>query len=1428
MSQDYIALEWVKGEIQETLQQAQQSLEAYGENPQDKSRLKFCFSYLHQVRGTLQMVEFYGAALLAEEMEAVAEGLSESSLASEHDGLQVLMQAIIQLPHYLDHVKVGRRDLPIVLLPILNELRSVRGEALLSETALFSPRMVRRAVLRSDQLKRFRTEEFQQWIRKVRQMFQTATLQLFQGKDAAAAKDYLRKVFERLHTTLGHTPNGVIWQPAMAFAEWLVGQKSIPGSAKQHLRDIDLMLKALILEGADQLNQPAQDELVKNLLFFVARTKVNGPAIRAVQEAFALENALPSEAEIQKERDALAGPDRATISQVLSALIEEITAIKDKLDLAVRDTGSRAVLLQEAQPSAKQVCDTMAMLGLGMPRDVIQEQLNTLNSMIASGNSHDQQLQDIAGALLYVEATLANMIREGQLDLRVAAGSLTEEQKAVLRESRNALEQVKDAIIAYVANQWDASELRSVPQLLRSIAGSLGMVPLDSVSFVLRHAAPFVEDIIQNGTRIDWTTLDNFADVLSGVEYYLERYSENPHNAGEDILSRANGALARLPGVQLPKPEPVAPAVETAPAEKPTVAQTPVAAPKPVVVAEEPTVVVAEEPTVVVAEEPAVVVAEEPAVVVAEEPAVVVADEPVVVADEPVVVAEEPVVVAEEPAVVVAEEPAVVVAEEPAVVVAEEPVVVVAEEPVVVAEEPAVVVPAPVAAPVRSAAPAYDMVKAPSVAEPEDSDLIDDEIIEIFLEEAEEVTATLDEYWPQFRANPQNNEAMTTVRRAFHTLKGSGRMVQAMVIGELAWSIENMFNRVIDKTINVSDNMMDIVQHVLENLPLLIDDFRCRRGTSINTQPLMDYAFTIAAGKPVPALEQYLKVDDVPVADAPVTAHGRESATASTRPDGSGDAEEDDRTAQYEGSSDTDTSVVSVDTTEAAAELPLAEAIVVDTSVSEPEIVVGPEALSQPVVEQVLGTEESDDDLALIDVFVQEANGHLDVVNRFVAESAAANYENPLGDQVQRALHTLKGSAHMAGISAIANLASPLERLIKEFRAYQVGNSRDLTELVRDGAAMIGSALRDKVRLHSGMISGNQTYLRRIEQIERTLLLPIMEEADRADNVPNPQAIAQFLEQGMDSLLDAEQLIRRWQEMGDDTVLSTLCSDLVAVAGGAEQAEQPRIAELCSALYEFYREILSSGLSPRPEWLSLALNGQEELLNMMDCLAAGQVLEVPEVLEAIRAVANQLSVENLLKVPAPAISEEDGLDVLNAILDDSTDDGAHAALLGLLDADDDRIADEADSIGPDALTENNQTSDWTISVYDTPVLGSTEPVATPASTIDADIQRLLDEQADGQTDAADSQVDVQTFDAIHFPDTEPVITNEAIVQEPEQIELVSDEPEHDLPVGILTQELLVEEAMVLEQQPSDLIADELVYDLPADNSELLLQEPVTD
>ena len=209
--------------------------------------------------------------------------MTEGQLASEQDGLEVLMQAIIQLPHYLEHVKVGRRDLPVVLLPILNELRSTRGENFLSETSLFTPHIEHNTPLSGIQKNQFTQANFSQWLRKTRQMLQAATLQLLQDKEPELAKHYINKLFARLNKTMGGTPQGIIWLPALAFSEWLMKQDALPKSAKVLLRQLDQLLKQDLDKGVTVINRPPADQLLKNLLFYVARTEARGEAIRLVQ-----------------------------------------------------------------------------------------------------------------------------------------------------------------------------------------------------------------------------------------------------------------------------------------------------------------------------------------------------------------------------------------------------------------------------------------------------------------------------------------------------------------------------------------------------------------------------------------------------------------------------------------------------------------------------------------------------------------------------------------------------------------------------------------------------------------------------------------------------------------------------------------------------------------------------------------------------------------------------------------------------------------------------------------------------------------------------------------------------------------------------------------------------------------------------------------
>src|SRR5690625_5949453 len=113
---NFAALDWVVHEIVETLRQAREALEAYVENPEDEARLRFCLTHIHQVHGSLQMVEFHGAAMMAEEMESLTQAMIEGRVASDVEAQVVIMRAFLQFSIYLDKVKTNRRDNPLIVL----------------------------------------------------------------------------------------------------------------------------------------------------------------------------------------------------------------------------------------------------------------------------------------------------------------------------------------------------------------------------------------------------------------------------------------------------------------------------------------------------------------------------------------------------------------------------------------------------------------------------------------------------------------------------------------------------------------------------------------------------------------------------------------------------------------------------------------------------------------------------------------------------------------------------------------------------------------------------------------------------------------------------------------------------------------------------------------------------------------------------------------------------------------------------------------------------------------------------------------------------------------------------------------------------------------------------------------------------------------
>ena len=131
------------------------------------------------------------------------------------------------------------------------------------------------------------------------------------------------------------------------------------------------------------------------------------------------------------------------------------------------------------------------------------------------------------------------------------------------------------------------------------------------------------------------------------------------------------------------------------------------------------------------------------------------------------------------------------------------------------------------------------------------ADDADEEIVEIFIEEAVEVLGELHTYLPQWKADNSDEEALAVVRRSFHTLKGSGRLLGANLIGEFAWKFENMLNRIIDNKINVSQPLLQALDEALAVLPQLIEQLKGNREPIENIAQLMSAADAIAEGRDV-------------------------------------------------------------------------------------------------------------------------------------------------------------------------------------------------------------------------------------------------------------------------------------------------------------------------------------------------------------------------------------------------------------------------------------------------------------------------------------------------------------------------------------------------------------------------------------------------
>ena len=136
------------------------------------------------------------------------------------------------------------------------------------------------------------------------------------------------------------------------------------------------------------------------------------------------------------------------------------------------------------------------------------------------------------------------------------------------------------------------------------------------------------------------------------------------------------------------------------------------------------------------------------------------------------------------------------------------------------------------------------------------TDLGDDpEMREIFLEEAREVIQTAETALASLAHASADVEQQTTVRRAFHTLKGSSRMVGLKEFGEAAWSCEQVYNTWLAGQKAADPTLLNFSNDALAYFAKWVDAIAAQNVTGFHASTVKAAAEALGRGDPVPPIK---------------------------------------------------------------------------------------------------------------------------------------------------------------------------------------------------------------------------------------------------------------------------------------------------------------------------------------------------------------------------------------------------------------------------------------------------------------------------------------------------------------------------------------------------------------------------------------------
>jgi chemosensory pili system protein ChpA (sensor histidine kinase/response regulator) len=144
----------------------------------------------------------------------------------------------------------------------------------------------------------------------------------------------------------------------------------------------------------------------------------------------------------------------------------------------------------------------------------------------------------------------------------------------------------------------------------------------------------------------------------------------------------------------------------------------------------------------------------------------------------------------------------------------------------------------------------------------------DDEMREIFLEEAREVVQSAQAACKDLAESPTDLSQLTTVRRAFHTLKGSSRMVGLKAFGDAAWAGEQLYNSRLADQQPADEPLLQFTTWSLDYLGGWVEDIAARRDGTRDPKVVEAAALALREPSAAPVLQSVTEAHAAPAEQA--------------------------------------------------------------------------------------------------------------------------------------------------------------------------------------------------------------------------------------------------------------------------------------------------------------------------------------------------------------------------------------------------------------------------------------------------------------------------------------------------------------------------------------------------------------------------------